>query len=45
MTEIIDILDTPFYFGSVSCLDFNECTLLLELDVNLTWQVALSLQT
>ena len=38
MTEII--LDTPFYSGNVSCLEFNECTLLLELDVNITRQVA-----
>lgn len=38
MTEII--LDTPFYVGNVSCLEFNECTLLLELDVNITRQVA-----
>lgn len=40
MTETTGILSTPFYFGSVSCLDFNEYTLLLELDVNLTGQVA-----
>lgn len=38
MTEII--LDTPFYVGNVSCLEFNECTLLLELDVNITRRVA-----